>query len=327
MQRERRTREDREAERRPCSRRATPTPKRLSRAGTMPLAALAAAAFAACLGTGRAEARETFSAPSGDLGANLSTNPSQRARAHTELSYFTASSSTLVTNRTDHALTLKLGFGTKIADHFELALSLAGEGLLTSGTFSTSHYAIGNLLLGGNYAQAFGPLRLKLGLAVGFGPWNQNAMGLTTEGLVQATTGGVTHGYQDAWYFEPRRVSVVVPTRLELDVGDQVVVTADVQPALGIGLNSTSTGVLFIFAPGLAFWPADEFALGFRLPVQIDSLAADSTQTAFEPFLRFDLGNNGFVGTRFTINLDEPLGFSFDSGKFWGWHLAVGADF
>jgi hypothetical protein len=49
----------------------------------------------------------------------------------------------------------------------------------------------------------------------------------------------------------------------------------------------------------------------------------DDAQFAFEPFVRYDVGNL-FLSTRFSLYLDDPYGFSFDQGNIWAWHFAVG---
>jgi hypothetical protein len=269
--------------------------------------------------------RDLFSGPTGDLGANLSTSRTDRSRAHMELSYFTGS---IFPGQTNHALTLTTGAGLRLNHHFELAFGLAGEGILSSGVVSTNHYAIGNLTLGGNFIAALGPsVRLKVGAAVGLGPWNQSNNQLTAEGLVQVLAGAAIHIYQDAWYYRPSHLHIFFPSRVELEPIDSLVLTLDVQPDLAFGLNSNRTGAFFILAPGLVYWPSDSVALGFRLPIQTTSLEDDAAQIAFEPSLRFDVSEAAFLSTRFTLNLDGPGGFSFDTGRVWGLHLAAGGAF
>jgi hypothetical protein len=278
------------------------------------------------------QAREVFSGPNGQLGANLSTSASSGVRAHTEVSYFTGPASVLVPGPlptlTMHALTLTAGAGIRLSPNFELEFGLAGQGLLSSGTPSSNHYSIGNVFVGGNYVAGFGPkLRLKVGGAFAFGPWNQGSTGYTPEGFVQVLTGNAIHVYQDAWYYHPTHVHLVVPARLEFDAVESLALTLDAQPDLAIGLNSVKTGVFFVFAPGLAYWPSDTVVLGLRAPVEVNSLVSDATQVALEPSLRFNFDETGFFATRFTVNLDQPNGFSFDSGRTWGWHVALGGAF
>lgn len=300
------------------------------------------ALLALSLTLGKAEARDTFSAPTGDLGANLSTE-FRRVRAHAELSYFTMSNQYTATglgrdNATTHLVTLTVGAGLRLSKNFELTFGYASEGYWLVGDGDGEHaqgtldrgVAFGNVAIGGNYIRAFGPnFRLKLGALVAFGPWNRES----TDGTVQITAGTSIHGYQDSWYYWPDQLHLVFPARLEFDALKELVVTLDVQPDVGIGLDGASSNLLVISAPGLAYWPMDRLMFGARVPVQVGSTFVDSTQVAVEPFVRFDITQAVFIATRFTLNLDPPFGFSFDSSdprlvpKSWGWHMAFGGAF
>lgn len=280
----------------------------------------------ALLSPGLASAKQTFTAPNGDLGANLSVDKTQISRLHGELSYYTRS----LNGTTAHALMLTTGFGVKVSGNFEIAAGLAGMGVLSSN--GSNQYAVGNLMLGGNYVLGsdYG-FRLKVGGAVAFGPWNLNGSSLTPEGLAQYSAGLVTEVYQEPWYSYPTHVHLVIPTRLELDVLPSLVVTGDLTPDIAAGLNGNTGALFMILAPGIAYWATDIFAFGARLPIQLaaslGSGGSSDAQIAFEPFVRVDMGDSAFLASRFTLNLDEPGGFSFDSGKYWGLHLAVGGNF
>ena len=52
----------------------------------------------------------------------------------------------------------------------------------------------------------------------------------------------------------------------------------------------------------------------------------NSTFFAIEPYGRFDIGTL-FLDTSLVLNVDEPYGFAFDSGKFWALHFGGGASF
>jgi hypothetical protein len=80
-------------------------------------------------------------------------------------------------------------------------------------------------------------------------------------------------------------------------------------------------------APGAGYLTGP-WIVGGRLPIFWGITDLD-TQFAIEPFARYDFGNL-FASTRFTLNLDDPWGFSFESNdgfggsKIWAWHFAVG---
>ncbi len=292
---------------------------------TLRTAAFAAALLALGPATAHAQARNIFSAPTGELGANLSTDPTQISRMHGELSFYTGTQGATTTN----ALVLQVGGGVKLTRNLEVTFGLTGHGLIQSQSGVTGdRYALGNVMSGVNYVSAINPqLRFKVGGALAFGPWNFKDSSVTTEGFVQNISGLATHAFQDLWYHTPNLVHIVVPARVEYDVTSSFVVTGDVQADLGIGLGNTNTGLLFIFAPGAAYWASDSFAIGARLPLQLQSFGGDGAQVSLEPYARFELGETAFLATRFTLNLDDQYGFSFDTGKVWGLHVALGGHF
>jgi hypothetical protein len=51
-----------------------------------------------------------------------------------------------------------------------------------------------------------------------------------------------------------------------------------------------------------------------------------TTFFAMEPYGRFDF-DNLFLATRFTLNIDDPYGFAFDSGKFCALHVGFGGTY
>jgi len=284
---------------------------------------------------GEAAARDTFSAPTGELGANLSTE-FRRVRAHAELSYFTMSNHYTAgglgsSEGTTHLFTLTAGAGLRLNENFEVTFGSATEGYLLIGERARDRgVAFGNVALGGNYIRTFGSnLRLKLGTLVAFGPWNHRS----PDGVVQTAAGASIHGYQDSWYYSPDQVHLVFPTRFEFDALTELVITLDVQPDIGIGLDAAASGFVLISAPGLAYWPTERLMFGARVPMQFYSMFFASTQLAVEPFVRFDINDAAFIATRFTMNLDAPFGFSFDSSnsheppRSWGWHVAFGGSF
>ncbi len=69
-----------------------------------------------------------------------------------------------------------------------------------------------------------------------------------------------------------------------------------------------------------------KFGFGARMPFQFLT-EDDAAQISLEPFVRFNVGEQGFLATRFTMHLDDDLGFSFDTNRAWGLHLAFGGAF
>jgi hypothetical protein len=269
-----------------------------------------------------ARAMDRFSAPTGQLGANLSFDHEQRFRAHTEMSYFTSSGATTL-----HALGWTFGVGVKVTDavEVEVALPVAGA-VLSGGGTSLDQFGVGNLSLGANYFKSFTQdLRLKVGGLVAFGPWNQSNDLVTGEGVAVYASGVMTGGYQDVWLYLPSYVHLVVPARVEF--GGSLQATGDASLQVAIPTLDSDTEVFVMVAPGVAFWATPQFSLGARMPLQFMTMGSDAAQISLEPYLRLDVAEQAFVSTRFTVHMDDVLGFSFDDGGVWGLHLAFGGSF
>ena len=298
------------------------------------------AALLASSGCGAAVRAETFSAPTGDLGADLDLDPERRARLHGEMSYHTAGVDPFLNlpGTQYHYLMWTFGAGFKVSDQLELEVTLPVGGVALSNNLgSRDSFGAANLTLGLNYFSALGrAVRLKVGGALAFGPWNDSSGALTEEGTALTLAGLSTHGYQNLWQYQAGAVHLVAPARVEL--GDTVQLTGDASmhlmvPTLG---NGADARLIVVLAPGVAFWTSDTVVLGARMPLQFVSNNDgpqmivpdnDGFQMSLEPFIRVALGEKGFLGSRFTMHFDEPLGFSFDTGGFWGLHLAAGASF
>lgn len=91
--------------------------------------------------------------------------------------------------------------------------------------------------------------------------------------------------------------------------------------------NTAITPEIGVWAAGR---PVEQLALGAR--VQAVAIVATNAPrgasdaegyTALVPFVRLELGS-AFVETRLVMNLDEPLGFAFDDGRYWGAYLGAG---
>jgi len=263
----------------------------------------------------RALAMDRFSAPTGQLGANLTFNDAQRYRVHTEMSYYTRGGDTTV-----HMLGWTFGAGFKIADPIEIELALPVEGVVESGV--GDQFGIGNLALGANFFANFGDaMRFKVGGLIAFGPWNEDIS--TPEGAAVYRAGITMNGYQDLWLHLPGYIHLVAPARIEL--GDTLQFTGDGSLHLALPTTSADSELFFLLAPGIAIWPTDRFGLGARMPFQFQT-EDDAAQISIEPYVRLNI-EQCFLSTRLTVHLDDDLGFSFDESRAWGLHLAFGGAF
>lgn len=267
-----------------------------------------------------------LAAPNGQLGAGIVFSPEQRGRAHAELGFFHATEGSARLN----SFVWLVGLAYKVTPHVELE-ALLPIGILESGG-SSSEVALGtgNLHFGVSYLHGERGFRMKLGAAVEYGPWTQD---YELESTLAVALGHALGGGQDFGLWIPELLSVVVPGRFEF--GDTVVASADL--ALGAHIstgnadlfaNGTDVEISFQVAPGVGVYVSDRALLGLRAPVALipTNVDNDGTLLALEPYFRYDLAA-GFLNARFSMNLDEPYGFSFDEGRFWGLHVGGGATF
>jgi hypothetical protein len=265
-------------------------------------------------------AGDRFAAPTGQLGAGIVFSPEQRGRAHAELGFFHHSDPGHVTS-----FTTLLGLGFKIIPELELEALLPVGFLDYGGAESEVGVGTGNLHLGLSYLSREGSMRLKIGGAVEFGPWTSD---YESEAFAAIVWGHPEGGGQDIGLWAPEVLSFVLPGRFEY--GDTVVFGTDF--ALGVHLpDQGDTAVTVQVAPGLGVYVSNSVLLGIRLPVTIiptsfDQGNDDVALVALEPYARLTLGK-GFLNARFTMNLDEPYGFSFEENKIWGLHVGGGVTF
>jgi hypothetical protein len=265
---------------------------------------------------------ERFAAPNGQLGAGLSFSPAQRGRAYAEVGFFHSEPGT---EGHVNSFTWILGVGVKVMPNLELE-ALIPMGFIEGGGGGASDnaFATGNMQLGANYLQAEGAWRLKLGGAVQFGPWAQDYEFLS---LAAIDFGHPVGGGQDIGLWAPEVLSLVAPARFEYDVG--AVLGADAALGVHIPTNGGDVAVTVQIAPGVGYYVSDAALIGLRVPLTIVPTnfdGGDWNLLAVEPYARYDLGG-GFLNARFTVNIDDPYGFSFDEGQIWGLHFGGGATF
>jgi hypothetical protein len=284
---------------------------------------------------------DRFAAPNGQLGAGLSVSRAEGLRLYGELGFYTTGDSEeegdFEASYRLWSITAIVGGGYKIAPDLEIEAmlplgfinfnsSVTGPAPFEDQEESETEVAVGNLHLGVSYVRGEGPLRMKIGGALEYGLWTidpSNEYALTL-GFSAAARGG-----HDIGLWAPETLSAVTPTRIEMDVAPTVVVSGDGQLGLHIPTDGGDTEFSIHLAPGIGFWASPTTLLGARLPftwIPTES-GSDSTFLSFEPFVRFDLNESAFLNARFTLNIDEPLGFSFDEGKVWALHIGGGGTF
>jgi hypothetical protein len=283
-----------------------------------------------------AAAQGAFAAPNGPLGAGLSFSPEQQGRAYVDVGFFhnTESQSFFGTEIDFYVTSLSgiLGGGYKVTPNVELEVMLpmgwvevgatASEGGIEQSD-SEAGFGVGNLHLGANYLHARDRYRLKVGGAVQFGFWNSD---LEPETVAALGAGRGARSMHDWGLWEPEYLSVVSPARFEF--GEQLVLGGDAALGVHVPTDNGDVELTVQIDPSLGYFVSPTVLLGARLPFHfIPTDSGDSaTQLSFEPYARFDF-DGAFLATRFTLNIDDPLGFSFDEGKIWAIHVGGGGSF
>jgi hypothetical protein len=281
-------------------------------------------------------AQGAFAAPNGPLGAGLSFSPEQQGRAYVDVGFIHSTQSySFFGAEVDYYLTSLswiLGGGYKVTPNLELEVMLpmgwaeagvsGSQGVIVSSD-SNAGFGVGNLHFGANYLHAGDRYRLKVGGAVQYGPWNND---LENENRAALGYGAYARSIHDVGLWAPEMLSLVAPARFEF--GEELVLGGDAALGIHIPTNNGDVELTIQIDPSLGYFVSPTVLLGARLPfifVPTES-GDDATQLAVEPYARFDIGR-GFVATRFTLNIDDPLGFSFDEGKIWAIHLGGGGSF
>ena len=288
-----------------------------------------------------------FAAPNGQYGAGLSISRAEGMRAYGELGFFTvgdseeqsAGGTTSEFSSRIWSISAILGGGYKIAPDLEIEamLPLAFFTWSVSSSFdapgtefdeetsdSMTEVGVGNLQIGVNYLRAEGPLRMKIGGAAQYGPWTIDP---ETEFAFSLAFASAARGGQDIGLWATETLSLVTPSRVEY--GDQFVGTGDGGLGLHIPTDGGDVEMSVQINPGFGYYAQPTVLIGARLPFVWFPTQSGSGATflAFEPYGRFDVSDTAFVNARFTVNIDEPLGFSFDEGKIWALHVGGGGTF
>jgi len=289
---------------------------------------------------------ERFASPNGQLGAGLTASPDQKGRAFVELGFGRAATSNsqdagggISVDAETHfnVIPIIVGGGYKITPNLELVAMLPlgwgnfGYSLTATGVpgfnsidQSESGFGVGNLHLGLSYLSFGSPVRFMAGGAVQYGPWYKD---YDAGAGVGAAYGHPASGGQDIGLYYPEVLSIVTPGRVEYET-NQLVLAADAALGLHIPTNGGDVKFSIQVAPGVGYYVTPTAQVGLRVPfawLPTESGSA-ATYLAVEPYGRFDFGAM-FLDARFTLNIDEPYGFSFDSGKLWAIHAGLGSSF
>jgi hypothetical protein len=279
-----------------------------------------------------------FAAVNGQYGAGLSFSPEQTGRVYGEIGFHTQSDSlSFAGSRIETSFTFLswlLGGGYKVSPEVELELMLpmafadfsltATSGIVDDDdNRGDSGVVVGNLHAGVNWLKAAGPVRMKLGAALEYGPWTSDPSEISTTALGGALA---VRGMHEFGLWAPERFSIVTPSRVEF--GDDFVVSADFALGIHLSTDSDDAEISVQLDPGVGYYVSRDALLGVRLPIGAvpTSDGSDNAQIALEPFVRVGIGD-AFLNLRFTMNLDEPYGFAFDEGKVWGLHVGAGGSF
>ena len=263
-----------------------------------------------------------FASATGHTGAGLSLSPAQKGRAWGEIG--------LSSNSSTFALSPVLGGGYKVADNVELEVVVP----LTYASFdlflnSDSSFNFGNIYVGANVLGGSGKLKYKFG----------GGLGLPTSNAADFADGwayysaAAMRGFQDYYLWAAEMLTMNGLGRIEY--GDKVVFTGDAALSVyfPIGDASNDNAFSLALAPGVGAWLGDSALVGGRLLIwwgsNDSSPLDDHAQIGIEPYFRYQLGESAFLNARFTLNVDEPAGFSFDDDpfRFWGFHLGGGFTF
>jgi hypothetical protein len=212
------------------------------------------------------------------------------------------------------------GGGYKLQENLELEGQLPLSFYSASGgTDDEIGAAVGNLHLGANFVGAKGALRYKVGGALEWAPWTIDP---STNFARALFLGALARSSHDIGLWAPETLTIAVPARVE--TGDKLVLGADAAVGAHIPTGDGDFEMSLQFDPGVGFWASETVLVGGRVPIWwMFTGDGDNAQVAVEPYARFDLGS-AFFNARLTLNIDEPLGFSFDDGGVWALHLGFG---
>jgi hypothetical protein len=266
---------------------------------------------------------EAWATPSGLYGGGLGMGPAQSGRAWLDAAFFTRAGENVRPGYT--LLSPIFGLGVLVTPNVEI------EAVVPVGSYITHNggTGIGNPYVGASFVMDGPQVRLKVGGGVAIPIVDAT----NDDQVLGAYAGLLPRGLQSGWLWAPDSVGLVFPVHVEAPLHTPVLFIGDAIPYVLVPVRErTNTEMLIELSPGFGGYVSDDFVIGLRLPVVLQLTGngyvttEDRAQISLEPFLR--LASDPVVfSLRFTMPLDEPLGFAFDTGKVWGIQLGLGGAF
>ncbi len=188
-----------------------------------------------------------------------------------------------------------------------------------------------NIVLGARYVHESGDIQLAVGGQLALPTASVSDDDPALGGAAYALASGM-RGLRDQWLWTPDYVSIVIPADLTL-TRDKLTVRA--QFALGL-LLATDDGLDTEFVTQLyaevGYRVANPLIIGGGLSAVANLTSEDGQdgfQAALSIFMRFPVMDRLMLHTELWMNLDDPLGFAFESSDdgFGVWGLRFGATF
>lgn len=210
------------------------------------------------------------------------------------------------------------------------SVSQGGEsfgGLRGGNPYLFGHYV---LAMSGMTARVGGGLTLPLSGAPSYdaftGPDPDDAAAAVGQAYADAT-----YGLWDSWIYAFDRFTLVLPSA-SIDVTSVEMLLLRFETALGIllytGDGDADTEVIWQNGLEVGLRTAMVEA-GVRLQMALlltgGEEDGDDFQSSAGPFVQVNFAP-AFVRAMFLMNLDEPLGFAFDTTKVWGFHIGGGVE-
>jgi len=285
----------------------------------------------AVVSLGSTASAEPWASESGMHGAGLGMSPPQFGRVWADVAFFTRAGETqnlgpITLQRSGFTyLSPIFGLGLEVGTNMEL------DGILPVAAALGDNGAtvLGNPYVGLSYVGDGPAVRLKVGGGIAIPVVNTNNLDANDQFALGA--GIAPRAFQGAWLWIPDSLSIVAPLHIEAPLGTPVLFMGDAAMGFAIPVRNTDTNETNLYlelAPGFAAHASDNVVLGLRFPLfaQLTNAHGDSSQMSLEPFIRFN-SDALFLSIRFTMPIDDPLGFAFDTGKYWGLHVGLGAAF